>query len=58
MKGIVISFLALFIFSNHLLAQVEEAGGPMRERIDAMKVAFITEKVGLSSDQAKVFWPL
>ncbi len=31
--------------------------GPSRQRIEAMKVGFITEKVGLSTEQAQVFWP-
>ena len=58
MKGIVISFMTLFILSSSLQAQIEETNGALRDRLEAMKVAFITEKVGLSADQAKVFWPL
>ena len=29
-----------------------------RERLEVMKVGFITEKVGLSSEQSQTFWPL
>lgn len=29
-----------------------------REKIEAMRIAFITEEVELSPDQAKVFWPV
>ena len=29
-----------------------------RDRLEAAKVAFITREVGLTSDEAKVFWPI
>ncbi len=32
--------------------------GPVRERIKTLKVAFITERVGLTSDEAQQFWPI
>lgn len=32
--------------------------GKMKERIKAQKVAFITEKLNLSSDEAAKFWPI
>jgi hypothetical protein len=28
------------------------------ERIEAMKIGFITERLNLNSDEAKVFWPV
>ena len=28
------------------------------ERLEAMKIGFITERLNLSSDEAKVFWPI
>lgn len=28
------------------------------ERLEAMKIGFITERLNLSSDEAKVFWPV
>lgn len=33
-------------------------GGPKKERVEAMKVAFITQKLDLSPEEAKVFWPV
>lgn len=30
----------------------------MRERLEAMKVAFITEKLALSPEQSQAFWPV
>ncbi|MEO1011219.1 MAG: hypothetical protein AAFX53_07915 [Bacteroidota bacterium] len=32
--------------------------GPGRERIRTLKVAFITERLNLSSKEAQVFWPV
>jgi|TARA_E500000318_G_C3512919_1_gene193082 formate dehydrogenase maturation protein FdhE len=34
------------------------AQGPGRERIKSLKVAFITERVGLTSEEAQQFWPI
>ncbi len=34
------------------------AQGPGRERIKTLKVAFITERVGLTSKEAQSFWPI
>jgi len=35
-----------------------QEGARLQGRIEAMKVAFITEKTGLDSEQAQQFWPL
>ncbi|WP_033961566.1 Spy/CpxP family protein refolding chaperone [Psychroserpens jangbogonensis] len=32
--------------------------GKMKERIKAQKIAFITEKLNLSTDEAEKFWPV
>lgn len=34
------------------------AQGPARNRIKTLKVAFITERVGLTSKEAQSFWPI
>lgn len=34
------------------------AQGPVRDRIKTLKVAFITEHVGLTSKEAQEFWPI
>lgn len=47
---ILIAFLA-GIFWMH-------AQGPVRDRIKTLKVAFITERVGLTSKEAQQFWPI
>lgn len=35
-----------------------QAQGPVRDRIKTLKVAFITERVGLTSKEAQQFWPI
>lgn len=35
-----------------------QAQGPVRDRIKTLKVAFITERVGLTSKEAQQFWPV
>ena len=34
------------------------AQGPVRDRIKTLKVAFITERGGLTSEEAQQFWPI
>lgn len=48
--------LILFVF---LLGMAYvQAQGPVRDRIKTLKVAFITERVGLTSQEAQQFWPI
>lgn len=50
-----ILFVAVsFFFSNLAFAQPL----PRDEKIDALRVAFITRQLQLSADEAKVFWPV
>ncbi len=51
-KRILILF-ALLVGTAYLHAQ-----GPARDRIKTLKVAFITERVGLTSQEAQQFWPI
>ncbi|HMB62103.1 MAG TPA: hypothetical protein VKN36_03455 [Eudoraea sp.] len=44
----------LFFTSTALFGQ----RGPSRERIKTLKVAFITERLNLSSEEAQTFWPV
>ena len=48
-------YIALAGFSSTSIAQTQE---DRKEKIEAMKVAFITQKLDLSSKEAQVFWPL
>ena len=61
MKKALLSLIALIVFSNLAIAQPEQDNpgppptkGIKRERIEAMKIGFITDKLNLSADEAKV----
>ncbi|MBK9525934.1 MAG: hypothetical protein IPO39_14650 [Bacteroidetes bacterium] len=49
-----LSFLVLF--SAIVFAQ--ENKPPVRERLESLKVGFLTERLNLSAEEAKVFWPV
>lgn len=52
-KYILAIFLFLFAFSA--LAQKER---PLRDKVETFKVGFLTERLKLTSDEAKIFWPV
>ena len=55
------SALLLIAFSFTLHAQPPKGKGPKQERrdnIEAMKVAFLTNKLDLSPEEAQKFWPV
>jgi len=45
----------LFMLSHQVNAQ--PGGGPRDEKIEALRVAFITRQLELTSEEAKKFWP-
>ncbi|MCB9071175.1 MAG: hypothetical protein H6543_01675 [Prevotellaceae bacterium] len=52
-------FISLFILSiGFVNAQQRGCNNARREAMEAQKVAFITEKVGLTPEEAEKFWPL
>ena len=53
MKRLIIPFI-LMLFCTSIAAQK----GKMHERIKAQKVAYITEQLNLTSDEAEKFWPI
>ena len=57
MKNIVIIF-ALMLATAHIALAQGEKNNRMQERIEAFRVAFITEKLGLTPDEAQKFWPI
>jgi hypothetical protein len=54
MKGIW-SIIFLLILSGSVLAQAHKE---RHEQIESIKIAFITKKLDLSTEEAKVFWPI
>lgn len=58
-KIIVLTFLFAVFISGISLSQGKEPVCRMRsEKIKAQKVAFITEKLDLTSEEAQIFWPV
>lgn len=56
LKFIHISFLLVWLmFSIQLLAQPP---GSKREKIESLRVTFITQKINLTTQEAQAFWPL
>jgi Skp family chaperone for outer membrane proteins len=40
------------------IVSAQKAGVPNREKIEAMKVGFITQKLDLTTEEAQKFWPV
>ena len=53
MKRLIPIFILLISLSGYA-----QRDGKMNERIKAQKVAFITEKLSLTADEAQQFWPI
>jgi len=54
MKKLIFPILTLLICFN----VYSQRDGKMQERIKAQKVAFITDRLDLSSEEAQKFWPI
>lgn len=55
MKKLIFIFMALFITG---MLSAQPGNGDKREKIEAMRVAFLTNKLNLSSKEAQNFWPV
>ena len=55
LKPIIPIFILFFVFSINANAQEEKS---VRKQIETEKIAFFTEKIGLSLEEAKKFWPV
>lgn len=49
-------FLLTFLFFTTVIIAQERR--PAKERVDAMKIGFLTERLNLTSEEAKTFWPV
>ncbi len=59
--SILLILFCSLLFSGHIIAQ--QGGGrmgnrPAKEKVEAMKIGFITDYLDLTSEEAKVFWPV
>jgi len=52
-----VTVVVLILLSNLTFAQPEKQASK-REQIKAQKIAFITDKVNLTPEEAEVFWPV
>jgi hypothetical protein len=50
--------LILLLFSASFSMQAQDAPNNRQEKIEALKIAFITQKLQLTPDEAEKFWPL
>jgi hypothetical protein len=48
----------MLIVSNNIIAQSHEGKGERSEQFKSMKIAFITEKLKLTPQEAQLFWPV
>ena len=56
MKKLVL-LLAMF-FSGFTVLYAQDENDPRGEKIQALKIAFITQKLNLTTDEAQKFWPV
>jgi len=50
--------LVLTTSSLTLFAQERILGGPQKQKIETVKIAFFSRQMHLTPEEAKVFWPL
>ena len=54
-----ILLISTILFSTGLFGQRDEGNHrEKRERMESMRVAYLTEKMNLSAEDAQVFWPI
>lgn len=59
MKNILlISFICFSLFAAAQQPPGDPPQRPVRERVEAMKVGFLTQRLNLTPEEAKVFWPV
>ncbi|HLW20609.1 MAG TPA: Spy/CpxP family protein refolding chaperone [Cyclobacteriaceae bacterium] len=51
-------YVLMFLFSLPLMAQEDEKSTYNKEKLESAKVAFITQRLDLTPEQAEKFWPL
>lgn len=58
MKKLSFAILSMLAFVAASMAQPGQRGERAPEKIEAFKIAFFTEKLQLTPDESKAFWPL
>ena len=59
-KKMLFAFIMIFAFTSAIAQgpEIERKSQQRKERIKTYKIAFITEKVNLTSEEAEKFWPV
>ena len=57
-KNLMIAFLSLISVVSFAQPGGRAPAGEKREQIESMKIAFLTRKLDLSSEEAQKFWPV
>ena len=52
------TILVLLLLSGTVTLKAQIGGGNKKEKIEAIKVGYITKQLNLTTDEAKVFWPV
>lgn len=58
MKKLMILIVAMALNSVHLVHAQDELDPSKRERLEALKVAYLTQELSLTPQEAQQFWPL
>lgn len=59
MKTILTLFAGMFLLMNSMIAQpAPPQDGPGNEKIEAMKIGFITKRLDLTPEESQKFWPV
>ena len=53
-----LAIIAIIGMSVSAFAQKGEGRGQNKEQLEALKIAFITQELNLSSEEAQTFWPM
>ena len=54
----IFTFISILLFTTGAIAQPPPQNNPGSEKIEALKIAFITKRLQLTSDEAQKFWPV
>lgn len=58
MKTFIKSTIVIFFFLQNFSASAQPNKPARGEKLESLKIAFITQKLDLTSEEAKVFWPV
>jgi len=58
LSGKTTCLLVFFLLTGHFTVWSQEKDQPAHEYVTSEKIAFFTEKIGLTPDEAKKFWPI